>query len=963
MLRLRLLPAVAAVAALAAVAAVATAVAQDDLNLHTPAALTNADPVLQWSASSDPNLDHYAILRSNGACGHATSQIDTAGAGATDYSDANPGDGTYCYGVEAREADETPIALSDTLDVTVDTTAPNTTAGGPTGAIDTASPSFTFSSSEGSSTFECREDGTGSWSACSSPYQVTWSQGGHSFEVRATDQAGNTDATPASRAFTVDTVDPDTSIDSGPSGTITDATPTFQFSSDDPPASFECKRDGGAWSSCTSPYTGGAWSSGSHTLYVRATDAAGNVDGTPASRGFTLDADAPDTTIAGPSGAIADATPTFTFSSDDGSATFECREDLTGSYSACATPYQHAWSEASHTLQVRAVDAASNVDPTPDSISFRVDVTAPQTSLDSGASGTTNDPTPAFTFSSPDGTATFECQRDAGGWSACTSPYTGGAWSSGPSHTFSVRAGDAAGNVDGTPASATFTVDSNAPSATVTGPSGNLNYDDPTFTLSSDDPGATYECRRDNGSWNACASPYHMSWGEGNHTLDVRATDDADNTGATDTASFHVDTVAPPTSLDSGPSGTINDPTPSFTFSSSDGTATFECQRDAGPWSACTSPYSASWSSTGHTFAVRAVDAAGNRDASPPSRSFTVDAVAPETTLNGPTATNTVTPTFTFTSDDPTATFQCRRDPAGADPWTACTSPYTNPAWSAGAHHFEVRARDAAANVDASPAFIDFVVDLTAPDTAITAGPSGATNVRSPAFTFGSDEVATYECSFDNANYSACANPVTAGPLGDGAYTLFVRAVDAAGNRDASPASRTFSVDATAPTLALTEPAAGAVQGRTVTVGAGSFSELLASVLFQSVTGSGEGGWTNLGLVGAPPAGTAAVSWTIAALEDGRYDVRAVGTDGAGNVGAAVRHSWSTTPARRSPGRRPPRRRPTARCPHLARQRHRHRRLPRAAQRHPPHRQPDRAHHGFELDALPRGADSSTPTP
>ena len=55
--------------------------------------------------------------------------------------------------------------------------------------------------------------------------------GPHSFEVRATDQAGNVDPTPAARSFTVDTQPPDTTISSGPSGLTNDSTPTFEFSS------------------------------------------------------------------------------------------------------------------------------------------------------------------------------------------------------------------------------------------------------------------------------------------------------------------------------------------------------------------------------------------------------------------------------------------------------------------------------------------------------------------------------------------------------------------------------------------------------------------------------------------------------------------------------------------------------------------------------------------------------------
>ena len=54
--------------------------------------------------------------------------------------------------------------------------------------------------------------------------------GPHTFEVRATDQAGN-EGPAASRTVTVDTTAPETTI-TGPSGLTRDSTPTFEFSSE-----------------------------------------------------------------------------------------------------------------------------------------------------------------------------------------------------------------------------------------------------------------------------------------------------------------------------------------------------------------------------------------------------------------------------------------------------------------------------------------------------------------------------------------------------------------------------------------------------------------------------------------------------------------------------------------------------------------------------------------------------------
>jgi hypothetical protein len=65
----------------------------------------------------------------------------------------------------------------------------------------------------------------------------------------------------------------------------------------------------------------------------------------------------------------------------------------------------------------------------------------PQTQVDSAPSGRTNDPTPTFTFSSPDTGSSFECKVDSGSYSACSSPKTTQHLIDGP-HTFYVRAKD-----------------------------------------------------------------------------------------------------------------------------------------------------------------------------------------------------------------------------------------------------------------------------------------------------------------------------------------------------------------------------------------------------------------------------------------------------------------------------------------------------------------------------------------
>jgi hypothetical protein len=84
--------------------------------------------------------------------------------------------------------------------------------------------------------------------------------------------------------------------------------------------------------------------------------------------------------------------------------------------------------------------------------------TPPATTITSGPSGATNDPTPTFTFSSSEAGSTFQCKLDTGAYSACTSPKTTANLADGP-HTFYVRATDPAGNTDPTPAARSFTVE------------------------------------------------------------------------------------------------------------------------------------------------------------------------------------------------------------------------------------------------------------------------------------------------------------------------------------------------------------------------------------------------------------------------------------------------------------------------------------------------------------------------
>jgi hypothetical protein len=80
-----------------------------------------------------------------------------------------------------------------------------------------------------------------------------------------------------------DTDPPQTSFAQRPPNRTRDRTPTFRFRSDEPPGShFECKLDNGAFKPCRARHTTKRLKFGKHVLRVRAVDAAGNRDPTPA---------------------------------------------------------------------------------------------------------------------------------------------------------------------------------------------------------------------------------------------------------------------------------------------------------------------------------------------------------------------------------------------------------------------------------------------------------------------------------------------------------------------------------------------------------------------------------------------------------------------------------------------------------------------------------------------------------
>jgi glycosyltransferase involved in cell wall biosynthesis len=107
--------------------------------------------------------------------------------------------------------------------------------------------------------------------------------------------------------------------------------------------------------------------------------------------------------------------------------------------------------------------------------------------------------------------------------------------------------------------------------------------------------------------------------------------------------------------------------------------------------------------------------------------------------------------------------------------------------------------------------------DTTPPETTIDSGPQGSVASTSATFSFSSEAGATFECSLDGSPWSGCSSPKTYNGLADGQHTFGVRAIDQAGNVDATPAERVWTVvlgsgcDASEPVPTTSDPGTVAI--------------------------------------------------------------------------------------------------------------------------------------------------------
>ncbi len=404
----------------------------------------------------------------------------------------------------------------------------------------------------------------------------------------------------SSRTFTFDSSEPETTIDSSMPDPTNQTSASFDFSADEPGATFECAIDGGAWGACTSPKAYAGLADGGHTFEVRATDPAGNTDGNPAAFNWTIDTVAPTSTAVFPANAGSytaaewDAGCTAaglcgTYSDTGvgvvdvevsirrGTANYWGRQRLhqrrrgverrdvrrrrlvarlrrwRASPPTATTPCASARGTTPATSRHRRAAPSPTTRPRPP----RPRASRPQAARTTPPAGppaarrpASAAPTPTPPPASPKSGASPSVRGSGDYWdgSGFTSAseiwndatFAAGDWAydrrpsadlpADGSYTVRVRATDVAGNVEAA-SSRTFTYDTTAPQTTIdANPANPTASDDADFDFSANEAGATFECRLDGGAWGPCSSPHsYATLADGSHVFDVRATDVAGN--------------------------------------------------------------------------------------------------------------------------------------------------------------------------------------------------------------------------------------------------------------------------------------------------------------------------------------------------------------------------------------------------------------------------------------------------
>jgi len=273
--------------------------------------------------------------------------------------------------------------------------------------------------------------------------------------------------------------------------------------------------------------------------------------------------------------------------------------------------------------------------------------------------------------------------------------------------------------------------------------------------------------------------------------------------------------TGPAATIDSHPANPTNQTSASFTYHATPSGGSFECKLDTAAFATCQESgieYPGPLAEGTHTFQVRAKDVGENVGA-PASYSWRVDTTAPTVTIDSHPADPSAggSASFTYHSSEAGSSFECSLAvEASADSFSACpSSGRTYTELADGNYTFKARATDAAGNLGLVTAFeweVDnSLADTTPPQTTILGRPPDPSESSTVSFTYESNEPgSSFECSLDGAPLAVCpAAGIAYAGLSNGGHTFVVRAIDASGNADPTPAGYSFDVRVPAPPVAI----------------------------------------------------------------------------------------------------------------------------------------------------------------
>jgi hypothetical protein len=848
-------------------------------------------------------------------------------------------DGTYALRVQERDAAgnvSTPVSVSPTY--VIDNRGPAApTFGGLAGTGKTPSTSWSFSvANEPNSKAYCLlllDDAAkpgDSPSLCQSgdTFPLTRGDGSYQVEVFFIDEAGNVGASAKSPAYLLDTVPPakPTNIIGSVTGTANTTSATYTFVTD--PGTVSCRLlfapagslaapapiAPGTYTTCTSPWnvTFGPVD-GNYQLQLHVTDAAGNRGPDAESAVYTLDTTGPakPAFVTQPTGTARFKTVTWTWTGETPS-TGLCTLSFTPLGSTTAQPGTTVacnaftytttlGADGAYQLAVQLVDPSTNKGIVGLSQIYNLDATAPAAPTVSGPTGTSNKTSADYAITTVvEPLATEECRltRDTtvvSDWGACTLPKSIALRGDG-SYVLEVRLTDQYGNQGVAGASPAYLLDTKLPSVpVVTAPSSPSANGTPVFGIVTD-PDTTTTCRLSRGAvvavdTTSCTGSFTaplVGQPDGDYVLAVTATDPAGNVASGTSKVYTYDTTKPAAPAVTGPPGPSQTRNPVFSWIAEAGAAP-ECsfQEKAGapgPWTSCATPFAPTLPSDGSwVLSVRVTDAAGNVSDPGQSGAYVFDTTAPATPVvtAPPSPGRDLAPSWSATIEDGSHA-DCRLSgPGQLGSWAPCTLPMTTTISGDGAYTFEVRTTDVAGNVSPAGA-ATYELDTTAPAAPAVVQPTSPGRNRTPSVTFTGENGTVGSCKLTHGatvllDPGPCSSPTTLNLTGlpDGAYTLSVRAVDAAGN--VGPAgTATYVLDTTAPAAP------------TMTLIAGSPSSDRAPQFgFNAELGTTPSCKVTL------PSGvvrdltcTNSVTLDLSGATDGDYVLNVRATDPAGNVSA-----------------------------------------------------------------------------